>query len=145
MKANKIRPLALCVFRHEGRILAGRNTDPGTGKDFYRPIGGKIEFGERGADCVAREVLEETGAQVEAVTYLGTVESIFTYGGKRGHEICLIYDGAFSEKSYYRAEEIAGEDDDGALLYRAHWIDPAAPRDGCPLYPEGLAALLAQE
>ena len=143
MKPNKIRPLALCVFRHEGRILAGRNEEPGTGRPFYRPIGGRIEFGELGADCVVREVHEEIGAVVTGVRYLGLLESIFTYGGRQGHEICLIFDGTFRERSYYRAQEIAGEDDDGDLLYRAHWIDPQAPPDDAPLYPTGLAELLA--
>lgn len=142
MKPKKVRPLGLCVFRHEGRILAGCNTEPGTRATFYRPIGGKIEFGETGAECVVREVMEETGAVVEGVSYLGTLESIFSYGGKKGHEICLMYDGRFREAAYYRAGEIMGEDDEGELLYRAHWIDPNAPPENAPLYPNGLVDLL---
>ena len=34
------------------------------GQIFYRPLGGVIEFGERGAETVARELKEEIGADV---------------------------------------------------------------------------------
>lgn len=46
MKPQTIRPLAICVFRHAGRILVAEGTDEVKGETFYRPLGGAIEFGE---------------------------------------------------------------------------------------------------
>lgn len=43
----------------------------------YRPPGGTIEFGERGAATVVRELREELGADVVEPRYLGTLENIF--------------------------------------------------------------------
>jgi 8-oxo-dGTP pyrophosphatase MutT (NUDIX family) len=141
MKAGKVRALALCVFRRGPLILAGRNRDPAKGTDFYRPIGGRIEFGERGAACARREVLEETGHRAKNLVYLGTLENLFVFDDRPGHEICLIYEGEWEDAALYQSREITGRND-GQVLYRAHWIDP----DRCevPLYPDGLAALLAR-
>lgn len=83
MKPGKVRPLAICVFRDGDHILAAQGFDEVKGQTFYRPLGGKIEFGERGAETVVREVMEEIGEVVMDVKYLGTLENIFTYAGDR--------------------------------------------------------------
>jgi NADH pyrophosphatase NudC (nudix superfamily) len=70
MKPGKVRPLAIGVFRHKGRILAAEGYDRVKKQTFYRPLGGKIEFGETGAEAVARELLEEIGAAVTDLRYL---------------------------------------------------------------------------
>ena len=61
MKAGKIRPLAICVFLHQGRILVSVGYDSVKKQTFYRPLGGKIEFGEPSAETVRRELMEEIG------------------------------------------------------------------------------------
>ena len=96
-KKRRIRPLALCVFRREDKIFVSRGYDSHTGETFYRPIGGKIEFSERGAETVAREVREEIDAEVADLFYLGTLENIFFYEGAPHHEIIMIYDGRFCD------------------------------------------------
>ena len=144
MKPNLIRPIAICVFRHDGRILAGEFYDPIKRQNFYRPLGGAIEFGETSADTITREIAEELGAAVTGLRYLGTVENIFTFNGQTGHEIVMVYDGAFADASLYDQWVIEGVEDDGESL-RAVWLelaecnDPAAP----PVYPTGLLELLA--
>ena len=143
MKPNAIRPIAICVFHHDGRILAARFRDPQRGRVFYRPLGGGIEFGEYSADTIARELSEELGAAVVDLCYLGTVENVFTFDGQTGHEIVMVYDGAFADRSLYDQEVIEGAEDSG-LSFRAVWVsladclDPAAP----PVYPTGLLRLL---
>ena len=143
MKPGKVRPLAVCVFRREGRILAADGYDRVKRQTFYRPLGGRIEFGETGAQTIVRELREEIGAEVADVRYLGTLENIFVYNGQPGHEIVRVYDGALADETLYRRETIEGRDDD-ALLFIARWLRlddlrrPGAP----PLYPDGLLALL---
>jgi 8-oxo-dGTP pyrophosphatase MutT (NUDIX family) len=143
MKPNIVRPIAICVFRHNGRILAAEHHDPVRGLTFYRPLGGTIEFGEYSAATVERELAEELGAAVAGLRYLGALESIFTHNGQTGHEIVMVYDGELDDRSLYKRDVLEG-DDNGAPL-RAVWLDladcrrPGAP----PLYPDGLLELLA--
>ena len=88
---------------------------------FYRPIGGKIEFGERAADTVTREVREEISAEIADLAYLGTLENIFTYEGQPGHEIVMIYDGRFLDPAMNRDDVMVQGTDDGDILYEAGW------------------------
>ncbi len=141
MKKPRIRPLALCVFQHDGCILASENYDPTKRETFYRPLGGGIEFGEQGIDAVAREIHEELAAGVRDLAYLGTLENIYTFNGKPGHEIVLIYDGSFVDPSLYGRESLKGRE--GAHAFKAVWkhlsdFVPGHP----PLYPDGLRDLL---
>ena len=112
MKAGKIRPLAICVFSHQGRILVSEGYDSVKKQTFYRPLGGKIEFGEPSAETVRRELLEEIGYEVGDLHYLATLENIFTYNGQKGHEIILIYDGDFKDKGFTGLAEIEGHEEE---------------------------------
>ena len=143
-KKARIRPLALCVFRRGEKIFVSQGYDSHKDQIFYRPIGGKIEFGERGADAAAREVREEIGAEITDLAYLGTLENIFIYEGKRHHEIVMIYDGRFTDPAM-TADDIRVQGiDDGDILYEANWkpLDFFRAPDAPPLYPAGLLALL---
>jgi 8-oxo-dGTP pyrophosphatase MutT (NUDIX family) len=143
MKQGIVRPIAICVFRHDGRILVAEGFDPIQHQKFYRPLGGTIEFGEPSADTIARELREELSATVGDLRYLGTLENIFVYDGEMGHEIVLVYDGEFTNPALYELETLDGVEDDGAS-FRAVWLRltdcraPATP----PLYPAGLFELL---
>ena len=143
-KKRRIRPLALCVFRREDKIFVSRGYDSHTGETFYRSVGGRIEFGERGAETVAREVREEIDAEVADLVYLGTLENIFTYEGEPHHEIIMIYDGRFSDPAMNRDEISVTGVDDGDILYEGSWkcLDFFRDQDAPPLYPEGLLDLL---
>ena len=48
MKPNRVRTIAICVFKKGGRIFVAEGYDPAKQETFYRPLGGRIEFGERG-------------------------------------------------------------------------------------------------
>ncbi len=145
MKPGKVRPLAICVFRRGDSILVAEGRDDSKQQTFYRPLGGRIEFGERAAQTVARELREEIGQDVRDLRYLGALENIFTYEGQVGHEIVLVFDGAFVDESVYARDAIAGAEADDLLhpLFTAYWKPLAFFRGGAaPLYPDGLLALL---
>jgi 8-oxo-dGTP pyrophosphatase MutT (NUDIX family) len=144
MKTGKVRPLAICIFRRGDRILAAEGYDSVKGETFYRPLGGRIEFGEYGYQTVARELREEIGAEVKNLRYLGTLENIFIYNGQPGHEIVLVYDGDLVDEALYQCETIlgheAGAGDDG---FTAVWKTLDFFEQGkAPLYPAGLLELL---
>jgi NADH pyrophosphatase NudC (nudix superfamily) len=56
MRTEIIRPIAICVCRDGERILVAEGHDSQKGQTFYRPLGGTIEFGERGDETVQREL-----------------------------------------------------------------------------------------
>jgi NADH pyrophosphatase NudC (nudix superfamily) len=81
MKEDKVRPIAICVCRDGERILVAEYFDRKKEQTFYRPLGGTIEFGERGEEAVRRELHEEIAADLGEVRYLGMLENIYTYEG----------------------------------------------------------------
>jgi 8-oxo-dGTP pyrophosphatase MutT (NUDIX family) len=145
MTQPRIRPLAICVFSHNGCILAAEGVDPlKDNQVFYRPLGGGIEFGEYAEQTLVRELREELQAEITHLRYLGTLENIFTYNGQRGHEIVMVYDGEFVDCSLYERESIEGcEGDMGNLIFRVVWRPLEDFRAGNPpLYPDNLYMLL---
>lgn len=146
MKPGKVRAIALCIFLHEDRILAARGYDPIKNQVFYRPLGGTIEFGEPAAMTVEREIQEELNLETTRIRYLGTLENIFTFSGKSGHEIVMIFDGEFADPSVYNQAVLHGHEGDNEPIL-AEWIklDSYSPgNDGSnpPLYPTGLYELI---
>ena len=137
----RIRPLALCLIRNEDRILVFEGYDPSRKLTYYRPLGGGIEFGETGAEAVAREIREEIGSELLDVQFLRTFENIFTNDGQRGHEIVLLYEARLADESLYRREFIEAKEDDGAA-FRAVWRSLSSFGPSSPLFPDGLMELL---
>jgi len=139
MSEGRIRPIALCVCRDRKRILVAEFHDRKQDRVFYRPLGGTIEFGERSEDAVRREFIEEIGAELTDLRYLGTLENIFTYEGQVGHEIVLVYDGRLADPALYEKESFQGND---PLPFRAVWKDLDEFNSRMPVYPDGLIELL---
>lgn len=144
MKKRRIRPLAICVFRHNDRILVAEGYNSVKDEYFYRPLGGGIEFGEPSVETICRELMEEINVEVdrESLKYLGAVENIFMFNGIPGHEIVLIYDGALKEAGLYEQAVITGKEANGEDI-RAVWknIDELGEEKSI-LYPTGLLEML---
>ena len=62
----KIAPAVLAAVRHNGKLLL---TKYAHGDGNYALVAGFVEFGETAEQCVAREVMEETGLKVKNVRY----------------------------------------------------------------------------
>jgi 8-oxo-dGTP pyrophosphatase MutT (NUDIX family) len=140
---NKIRPLAICVFLNKGRILVAEGYDPVKKQNFYRPLGGGIEFSERSEDTIRRELMEEIGAEVCELKYLGTLENIFVFNGTPGHEIVQVYDGVLKESGLYDQAVIVGEEADIQESFRAVWMSLDEFGEGkAILYPTGLLKMV---
>ena len=138
-----IRPISICLFSHDGKILVSEEHDPTKGETFYRPLGGGIEFGEHSADTIRRELMEEIGAKVKDLVYLGTLENVFTFDGEPGHEIVQVYDGALVESGLYAQAVISGHEADVNLPMKVLWksLDEFGPGKSI-LYPLGVLDLL---
>jgi len=145
MKREHVRPLAICVFRNEGRILVAEGYGPSENQVYYRPLGGTIMLGEYSANAVVREIKEELNAEITDLRLLGVLENIFTFAGELGHEIVMVYDAQFSDQSFCEHEEFQGVEDMNEP-FRAIWKSLDFFHSGSPpLYPDGLLELLMKE
>ena len=138
---SKIRPKAICIFRHAGKTLLVEAFEPGRQERFLIPVGGGVEFGEYSKDAAARETLEEIGGTAINLRHLCTIENIFSFDGETGHEIDFVYEGDLVEKELYEQEAIHGDENGNPLV--ARWFAIDWLKEGhLPIYPEGLIDLL---
>ena len=70
-----MKETTLCYIENSGRYLMmlrnKKENDPNSGK--WIGVGGKINPGEKPADCALREIFEETGLCVQNLKYTGKV------------------------------------------------------------------------
>ena len=145
MENNKPRVVALGVIRQDDRIFVGEVYDQECDEVYYRPIGGQVEFGEKGNETVIREMREELGVDVHGVRYLGTIENIFRVEADTGHEIALIYEASFNDEDNYSVLSLPRIDrDDTSRLATWQFLSTFENED-VPLYPNGLLELLCRE
>jgi ADP-ribose pyrophosphatase YjhB (NUDIX family) len=140
MAANYIRVIAICVFRHDDKILVFEAYDTIDKKPFYRPLGGAVEFGETAKTAIKREIHEEIGLETTDLKLLGILENIFTHEGKPGHEIVYVYDGRFTDASVYGQEYLTVQKETETLT--ARWYKLDFFNDYHRLVPEALVPLL---
>jgi 8-oxo-dGTP pyrophosphatase MutT (NUDIX family) len=137
-----IRPIAICVIRRDDRLLVLEGHDPVKGETFYRPLGGGIDFVERGHDAIARELREELGAEISNVRYLGLVENIYIYEGQPKNELVLVYEADLVDESFYAPEPRVAHEEDGTP-FPVFWQPIADFATGALiLYPDGLLSLI---
>ena len=142
---DRIRPLAIGIFRRANQIMVFEGYDPLKGETFYRPLGGEIEFGEKAEDALRREILEELGAEITNIRFLGVLENIFVFNGEPGHEIVMVFDGQFTDSSIYRQEELIANEDNGQPM-KVLWLPlNEFSTDTAPLYPQGLSEFLGRK
>lgn len=127
-----VRPLALGIILKDNKILAVREFDRKKNEHFYRLVGGGIEFGEKGAEALKREFMEELGIEIKVKKLLGALENLFTFEGENGHEICLIYETEFADKEIYESERLPMIEPQHADKF-AVWVPLSAER----IYPDG--------
>jgi 8-oxo-dGTP pyrophosphatase MutT (NUDIX family) len=139
-----IRPTALALIFDGDRLLVSEGFDGAKRERFYRLLGGGIDFGETGAEAVAREVGEEIGARVASAEYIATLENIFVYLGAPGHEIARVYAVALADPAAYADDEIPRLDETRAE--RTVWMPVRAFVSGAErLYPDGIVEVLDAE
>lgn len=132
----------MCLFIHENRVLVadantlkgkvgGRKVVPG---NFYRVLGGSINFNETAEDGVRREIREELQSGIENLERIDVVEDLFTYVGERGHEIVFLFKGQLTKKELCEQESIHIDEDE--YEFDARWIPIDKLLNGdAPLYP----------
>jgi ADP-ribose pyrophosphatase YjhB (NUDIX family) len=135
----RIRPIAIGVVRRgEDLLLMAVRDDAGNLKG-WRPLGGGIEFGERAADAVRRELAEELGLTIADPRLLGVVENLYEHEGANGHEIVFVFEVAFADPAAYARDRFSFRDAEADLCAEwVRWLD--VPGD--QLFPTALKDLL---
>lgn len=118
-KFKEIRPIVLGLVRKGNNILVGKGYDEVKKQEFYRCLGGGIEFLERSDEALKREFKEELNIEIKVGKFLGISENIFNYKGKNAHEIVLFYDAYITDKDYKERYNII----DDNLKTEAIWLD----------------------
>lgn len=87
--------------------------------------------------------MEEIGAEVGELKYLGALENIFVFNGEPGHEIVLVYDGVLTSSGLYEQAEVEGKEAEVNESFKAVWksLDEFGEEKSI-LYPTGLLELL---
>ena len=119
--------------------LEGKHSK-GTG-EYYRPIGGTIELGEKSSETIIREFNEEIGVDIKIKSYIGCLENIFRIDGNIGHEIIQIYVVAFIDQNLYQEQSFKVME--GRKTTYTKWISIEEIMNGEKiLFPNGLTELL---
>lgn len=132
-----IRTIAIALMLSDGKILVSGAFDSVKKRVSYRPLGGGVEFGEKGCDAIEREILEEMSAEIHEVKYLTIFENIFTSCGEARHEMVLLYDAKLADLSLYEMDEIPCIEN--GKPFTAKWV-PVTDfiESKKTLYPDGL-------
>ncbi len=137
-----IKTKSICVFRNHDKILVAEYLDG----QYYRPLGGSIEFGENSAAALKREIREELNVDVAHLNYLGVIESIDRVKGELKHEIFFIFDGEFKDALLYEQESLTGYEATSKRNFKVIWKSIDEFENGeARLKPEGLFELLESD
>ncbi|EOK1080769.1 NUDIX hydrolase [Proteus mirabilis] len=136
-----IRAISICIIENDGKIFVGEGIDEVKGETFYRPLGGGIEFCEMASETVKREFMEELNTEIEPLAYMHTIENIFEFNGKKGHEIVVVLKAKFCDEAMYDRNNIVCNEE--GVNFIAKWVSKNEFFNGNKiLYPKGLSELL---
>jgi ADP-ribose pyrophosphatase YjhB (NUDIX family) len=146
---KRITPVALALIRKDGKILVEEARDEVKSETFFRLLGGEIEFGEKGAEAVRRELREELGAESEVERLFAILENVFTYEGEPSHEIDLVFECSLLDDHLYSLDEWEAHETTQqgfAYTHKVAWKHLDSFRSGGEiLYPEELLALFGDQ
>lgn len=117
----KIRVIALGLISDGSRLFVSEGYDAVRRFEFYRALGGGIEFGETSLEALKREFWEEIQAELTNIQYLGCLENLFAYAGMPKHELIQLYRCDFADPMLYQTEAVKGNDNGNE--FTARWIE----------------------
>jgi 8-oxo-dGTP pyrophosphatase MutT (NUDIX family) len=130
---------AVGIIRRDGHVLLHKATH----EAFWALPGGRVEFGETGAEALKREIAEELGcaSTISPLRYL--VENFFDYEGRSCHEIGWYYDVELDSPFSFITDDICHSAAEGGYDLEFRWVscDPEAFRR-FPVLPPMLPAQL---
>lgn len=140
LREGTVRVAALCILRDGDRILLALGYADTKG-EFYRPLGGQVEFGERSRDTVVREIREEIRAEITNLKYVGVLENFYSRSGQPQHEIVLVYQAELVDQRFAQRTFIQGMEE--GEMFEAEWVSLSEFASGqATLFPDGLLEMI---
>ncbi len=121
-KQKTIRVKTLAWIERDGFLFVVKNHDSVKGDDYYRPVGGCVEFGESTSAALHREIKEELDTTIAIGGEPLILENIFTCDGETGHEIVYLYPACFKDPGFYERKPFNLHETNGEEL-EATWIN----------------------
>ncbi len=135
---HKLNIRSAVIIKHNNKILMHRNIN----SNHYALIGGRVEIGEDSESTAKREVLEETGKNIEITGYISTIENFFEMKGTEYHEIMFVHKAEFvNEKDKQIQETIKNIEGKDNLKYE--WLD-IDKIDQYPIKPQIIKQILKE-
>ena len=128
--ANPVPAVAALIVDDEGRLLLGRRAfEPDRG--LWDTIGGFLDENEDAVAALHREVLEETGLEVEVGAFVGAFSDLYGAGDDAPTALNLVFEARLlsgelqpaddvSEVAWFARDSLPAHDE---LAFR--WIAPA--------------------
>jgi len=139
---DRIRPIALGILIHDGRLLVMRVVDAAGALVGLRPPGGGVEFGETAEAALHREFREEFDCAVEITGLPLIFENLYEFNGRPGHEIVFAFPIASPAILARVVDHHVVSEENGSRAV-AEWVAVGSLIGGEPrLFPPGLLATL---
>lgn len=136
---DQIKVKALAWIEDKDQLFVLELYDQVKGDNYYRAVGGTVEFGELTRETLMREVKEELNAEVVITGEPMILENLFVCDGETGHEIDYLYPCKFTNQAFYERKEFDLVDFDQHLT--AMWVPVGEFLDGTKrLVPEEFLA-----
>jgi 8-oxo-dGTP pyrophosphatase MutT (NUDIX family) len=119
----RVAGIAVC----DGKILLHKTADD----NFWSLPGGRVEMFEFSKETLLREMVEETGREVEVGALAWVAENFFEYNGLKYHEIGFYYRMNFINP--VDQDDFVVKDGNSELLFRWHDL---AQIDSLRIYPD---------
>lgn len=100
-RPTNLEIIARAVIIHKGKILLCHSKGA---KHFFLP-GGHVEFGEKVADTLRREIKEELGASIHGIIFLDAIENVFTHQDVAHHEVNLVFRATINKTTVVSLED----------------------------------------
>jgi len=114
----KLNIRAAAIIIHDGKVLLHRNTN----SDHYALLGGRMAIGENSEATVKREIVEETGKEIDITGYVSTIENFFEMQGSKYHEIMFVHQAEFKNEEDKQITDII-KNVEGKEYLQYEWLD----------------------
>ncbi len=135
----KLNVRAAGIIIHNDKLLVHKNVN----EKYYALLGGRIKIGENSEETIKREILEETGKEIETTEYISTIENFFEMENEKYHEIIFVYKVEFlNENDKLITDTIPNAEGKEYLHYE--WIS-LNDLDNIDLRPEVIKNILKEK
>lgn len=101
MRQNNLEIVVRAIVVAKDNVLLCRSVK---GSYYFFP-GGHVEFDEMAEGALRRELKEEIGTEPDSMQFIGAVENIFEEGGRKHHELNLVFEAEAEKDQMHFPED----------------------------------------